>query len=106
MHIVKNKKQLRFAAYSIPNIIAKIDNKTKILAIANVTNLHGYTLDIKNLVQLAKHKNKNIIIVLDATQGIVHNKIDVQDLDIDFMACSAHKMCGPTGIGLAYIKEK
>jgi len=51
-------------------------------------------------------KNNNIFVVLDGAQMVPHMKTDVQDLDVDFLAFSAHKMCGPTGVGVLYGKKE
>ena len=46
------------------------------------------------------------MVIIDGAQSVPHMKVDVQDLDIDFLAFSAHKMCGPTGVGILYGKEE
>lgn len=79
-----------------------ITNKTKVISLAYTTNVIGDERPIKEISKLA-HDN-NIIMVVDAAQGIAHKKIDVQDEDIDFMVFSGHKMYGPTGIGVLYGK--
>jgi cysteine desulfurase/selenocysteine lyase len=61
---------------------------------------------MEKMVKSVKAVNKNIIIIVDATQAIPTQKIDVVKFDVDFLICSAHKMCGPTGIGLLYGKFK
>lgn len=84
-----------------------ITNKTKIVSFANVTNLfgyHDYNLT-KTIIQKIKSINKNILVIIDATQSIANHLIDVQDLDIDFLTFSAHKMLGPLGIGVLYGKK-
>jgi cysteine desulfurase/selenocysteine lyase len=81
-----------------------ITPKTKTISITYMSNVLGVVNDIKNISKLAKEKD--IILVVDATQGIVHNKINVKELDIDFMAFSAHKLYGPTGLGIVYINQK
>ncbi|HKL72895.1 MAG TPA: SufS family cysteine desulfurase [Candidatus Onthovivens sp.] len=79
-----------------------ISNKTKIVSIAQVTNVLGYEIDIKEMSKIA-HQH-GAILVCDAAQSAPHLKIDVVDLDCDFLLFSAHKMCGPTGIGVLYGK--
>ena len=86
------------------NVIKSITSKTKVISLAYVTNVIGDIRPIKEIIDYA-HK-KNIIVVVDGAQAVPHLKIDVQDLDIDFLAFSGHKMCGPTGIGVLYGKEK
>ena len=80
----------------------KITNNTKVISLAQITNVSGDKRDIKKVCEIA-HKN-NILVVVDAAQSAPHIKIDVQDLDADFLAFSAHKMCGPTGVGVLYGK--
>ena len=87
---------------TIENVKNAITNKTKVISLAMVTNVIGDERPIKEISKIA-HDN-NILMVVDAAQGIAHNKIDVQDMDIDFMAFSGHKMYGPTGIGVLYGK--
>ena len=87
---------------TIENLKKTITNRTKVVSLAHVTNVIGDVRDIKNISKLC-HEN-NILLVVDAAQSIAHTKVDVQDMDIDFMAFSGHKMYGPTGIGVLYGK--
>lgn len=82
----------------------KIGAKTKIVSIAQVSNVLGGINPIQELVTLA-HEN-DAIMVVDGAQAVPHMKVDVQQLDADFYAFSGHKMCGPTGIGVLYGKRK
>ncbi|MFA5236216.1 MAG: cysteine desulfurase [Bacilli bacterium] len=84
------------------NLRKTISKKTKIVAVAHVTNVMGYHLDIKSLASIA-HEFGAIIIV-DGAQSVPHLPTDVKDWDIDFLSFSGHKMCGPTGIGVVYGK--
>ncbi len=80
----------------------KITPKTKVIALAHITNSVG---DIRDLYKISKICRKNdIMLVVDATQSIGHLKTDVQRDDIDFLFFSAHKMLGPTGVGVLYGK--
>lgn len=88
---------------TIENVKSAITNKTKVISLAHITNVIGDERPIKEITKLA-HKN-NILVCVDAAQSIPHKKVDVQELDIDFLAFSAHKMCGPTGVGVLYAKE-
>ena len=81
---------------------AKITPKTKIVAIAQVSNVLGTTNPIKKIAEIA-HKN-GAVIVVDGAQSSPHIKVDVQALDADFFAMSSHKLCGPMGIGALYGK--
>ncbi len=87
---------------TIENVIKSITPKTKVISIAHITNVIGDERPIKEITKYAH--NKGILVVLDAAQSIPHKKVDVKDLDVDFMAFSGHKVCGPTGIGVLYGK--
>lgn len=76
----------------------------KIVSIVHTSNLDGVTNPIKEITEIA-HEN-NALVFVDAAQSIPHKKIDVRDLDVDFMAFSGHKMMGPTGTGVFYGKGK
>ena len=89
---------------TIDNFKKSITNKTKVVSLAYVTNVVGDERPIKEISKIA-HDN-NILVVVDAAQGIPHKKINVQKDDIDFMAFSGHKMYGPTGVGVLYGKEE
>jgi len=87
---------------TIDNLKKVITSNTKVVSLAHVTNVIG---DIRNIKEISKLCHKNgIMVVVDAAQSIAHTKVDVQDMDIDFMAFSGHKMYGPTGIGVLYGK--
>ncbi|MGQ8871436.1 cysteine desulfurase [Paenibacillus sp. TSA_86.1] len=80
-----------------------ITNKTKVVAIAYVSNVMGLVHPVKQIAEIA-HRN-GAVIVVDGAQSTPHMKVDVQDLDCDFYALSGHKMCAPTGIGALYGKK-
>ncbi len=86
----------------IENVEKAITPKTKVISLAQITNVIGDIRPIQEISSLA-HK-KNIYVVVDAAQSIAHTKVDVQKLDIDFLAFSAHKIYGPTGVGVIYGK--
>ncbi len=79
-----------------------ISAKTKIVAISQMSNVFGRINDVKTMVQIA-HAH-GAVIVVDGAQSVPHINVDVQDLDIDFLAFSGHKMLGPMGIGALYGK--
>ena len=81
-----------------------LNDRVKIVALTYVSNTLGTINPVKEIIELA-HK-QNIPVLLDAAQAIQHISIDVQALDVDFLAFSGHKMYGPTGIGVLYGKEK
>ena len=82
----------------------KITDKTKILGITHVSNVLGTINNVKKIIKYA-HK-KGAIVIVDASQSIPHMKIDVQDLDADFLVFSGHKMLAPLGIGVLYGKKE
>ena len=88
---------------TLDNIKRVIKSNTRVISLALVTNVIGDIRPIKEIIEYA-HKNK-IIVVIDGAQGIPHMRVDVKKLDIDFFAFSAHKMCGPTGVGILYGKK-
>ncbi|WLV23895.1 cysteine desulfurase [Aciduricibacillus chroicocephali] len=88
---------------TLEDIRATVTKRTKIVAMAHVSNVLGTINPVKEAAKIA-HEN-GAVIVVDGAQGVPHLKVDVQDLDCDFYAFSAHKMCGPTGIGVLYGKR-
>ena len=89
---------------TLENVKSVVTPKTKIISLAMVTNVIGDIRPMKEITKFA-HEN-NIFVVMDGAQSIGHMKTDVQDLDIDFLAFSAHKMLGPTGVGILYGKKE
>ena len=87
---------------TLDNVKKMINEKTKVISLAWITNTIGDVRPVKEITKLA-HEN-NILVVIDGAQAVGHMKTDVQDLDIDFLAFSAHKMLGPTGVGVLYGK--
>lgn len=85
-------------------IESKITDKTKIVGITHVSNVLGTINNIEKIIKYA-HK-KGAIVVVDASQSIPHMKIDVQNLDADFLVFSAHKMLAPLGLGILYGKKE
>ena len=84
------------------NLLKAITSKTKVISLAHITNVIG---DVRNIEMIGSIcKQHNIIFIVDAAQSIGHIKIDVRKSNVDFLAFSAHKMLGPTGIGVLYGK--
>ncbi|PQP79435.1 aminotransferase class V-fold PLP-dependent enzyme [Candidatus Phytoplasma phoenicium] len=90
---------------TLENFCKVLTNKTKILVLTHVSNFLGHQTPIREIVRIAKQKH-NIIVILDAAQSVGHMPLDVQELGVDFMAFSAHKMYGPFGLGVLYGKQK
>lgn len=81
-----------------------ITSKTKLVSIAHISNVTGTIFPIKEVISLAHKKGAKVF--LDAAQSAAHIPFSVRDLDVDFLAFSAHKMYGPTGIGILYGKKE
>jgi len=81
-----------------------IDNNTKIVSVVHVSNVLGTINPVKEIGKIA-HKHKALLII-DGAQSVPHLKIDIRNIDADFMAFSGHKMLGPTGIGVLYGKKE
>ena len=87
---------------TMDNLKKSITPKTKVISIAGITNVIG---DIRPIKEICKYAHEhNIFVVLDGAQMVPHMPVDVTDLDVDFLSFSAHKMCGPTGVGVLYAK--
>jgi cysteine desulfurase/selenocysteine lyase len=82
----------------------KITSKTKIVCISHVSNVTGIVNEIKKLSKIVH--DHGAIILVDGAQSVPHMKVDVQDLNVDFLVFSGHKMLGPTGIGVLYGKKE
>lgn len=80
------------------------DPDLKLVSISQMSNVLGTILPVKKMTKLAHEKN--VPMMIDAAQSVPHMKVDVQDLDCDFMAFSAHKMLGPTGVGILFAKRE
>lgn len=87
---------------TLDNLKSVVTKNTKVISIAHITNTIGDIRPIKEIGKFAKENN--IYFVVDGAQSIPHLKVDVNDLNIDFLAFSGHKMLGPTGIGVLYGK--
>jgi len=85
------------------DVIAKIGERTKIVAISQMSNVLGTINPVKEIAAVA-HRFGAVVLV-DGAQSVPHMPIDVQDMDCDFLAFSSHKMLGPTGVGVLYGKR-
>lgn len=81
-----------------------MNRNVKVVALAQITNVLGYLLPVKEICAIAHRYGA--IVVVDGAQSVPHIPVDVKDLDCDFLAFSAHKLCGPTGIGALYGKAE
>lgn len=81
-----------------------LSSKTKLVAVAHISNALGSINPIKKIIK--KAHERNIPVMIDGAQGIVHSAVDVQELDCDFYAFSGHKLYAPMGVGVLYGKEQ
>lgn len=78
--------------------------QVRLVSLGFTSNLTGYTVPAKEMISLAHRYGA--LVLLDGAQAVPHQKVDVQDLDVDFLAFSMHKMCGPRGVGVLYGKSE
>ena len=110
MVAAKNKCKLQFVGIDkkgkldINDLKSKLTTKTKLVSLVHISNTLGCCNPIKEITQLAKRNGS--LVLLDACQSLAHQKLDVLDLGIDFLAGSGHKLCGPTGIGFLWSKKE
>ena len=102
--IVKNIELDANLHVTLNNVIKAITPNTKVISLAHITNVVGDIRPIKEICEYA-HAH-NIFVVVDGAQSVPHIKTDVKELDCDFLSFSAHKMCGPTGLGVLYGKKE
>ena len=88
----------------LDNLLNEINDNTKVISIAQITNVIGDVRPIKKITRIAHEKG--IEVLIDGAQSVPHMEVDVKDLDIDFLSFSAHKMGGPTGVGVLYGKKE
>jgi cysteine desulfurase/selenocysteine lyase len=87
---------------SIPVLVTA---KTKIVALTHISNVLGTINSIKEITQVVKKINPSTLVLVDGAQSVAHMPIDVTDLGIDFFAFSGHKLYGPTGVGVLFVKK-
>src|SRR5919198_902576 len=85
-------------------ILVQENNNVKLMSLSHMSNVLGTILPIERIVKMAH--DKGITVLIDAAQSVPHMPVDVQKADCDFMAFSAHKMLGPTGVGVLYVKRE
>jgi len=110
MVAAKNKCKLKFIGIDqngkldLDDFKSKLTSKTKLVSLVHISNTLGCCNPIKEITKLAKQKGS--LVLIDACQSLAHQKLDVIDLDIDFLAGSGHKLCGPTGIGFLWSRKE
>ena len=88
---------------TMENLEKVVSDRTKVISIAHISNVVGDIRPIEKIVKYAHERG--IKVLVDGAQSVPHLKIDVQKIDMDFLAFSAHKMCGPTGVGVLYVNH-
>ena len=90
---------------NLSNLVDKIESgNVKLISLSHMSNVLGTIIPIKKIIKMA-HANE-IPVLVDGAQSVPHMPVDVQDIDCDFLAFSAHKMLGPTGVGVLYVKKE
>jgi cysteine desulfurase / selenocysteine lyase len=87
-------------SFDIDAFETALTDRTRMVAITHMSNVLGTVVPIKQVIEIAH--GRAIPVLIDGSQGAVHNKVDVQDLDADFYVFTGHKLYGPTGIGVLY----
>jgi cysteine desulfurase / selenocysteine lyase len=102
---VSNIKTGDNEAFNMEELKHKLgNNKVALVSMAYTSNISGYTIPAAEIIKLAHAYGAKVL--LDAAQTTAHRKIDVQQLDVDFIAFSMHKICGPRGVGILYGKQE
>ncbi|RXJ88771.1 selenocysteine lyase [Arcobacter sp. CECT 8983] len=102
LEVVSCNENLDFDFKDFENILKQ--NPNSFVSVTHISNAFGKIHDIKAIIKLA-HKY-DCVVMIDGAQSLAHMKVDMQELDVDFFAISAHKTFGPTGVGAIYIKEE
>lgn len=87
----------------LETLAALFDDRTRLLAITHVSNVLGTENPLQDMIALARQHGAKVLV--DGAQAVMHHAVDVQALDCDFYVFSGHKLYGPTGIGILYVKE-
>ncbi len=107
---IKNKCKIKYIGIDkegkldLEDFKSKLNKRTKIISIVHISNTLGSCNPIEEITKLAK--SNNTLVMIDACQSLAHKPIDIQKLNIDFLAGSGHKLCGPTGIGFLWAKKE
>jgi len=99
----KGVRLLRFKFGDLESLESKLDKSVRLVSFVHTSNVDGTAQPAEKIAKMA-HDNRSLVL-LDAAQSAPHKHIDVRKLGVEFMACSGHKMLGPSGTGLLYAKE-
>ncbi len=107
-HLLRKQRGITYTAvragrdgtFDLEAFKGAVTRKTKLVAIGHTANLDGTSVPARAIAEIAH--DKGAAVLLDGAQSAPHEPVDVRKLDCDFFACSVHKMCGPTGVGLLY----
>lgn len=92
--------------FNLEDFYSKINSKTKLIVMSHASNVLGNIFDVKNIIHNAKKLNPNLRFFVDGAQAAPHMLINLKSLDCDFYIISGHKMLGPTGVGILYIRKE
>ncbi len=101
LEMVKPNEQ---GLFNVAEFEEVIDNSTRLVAFPHVSNALGSIAPVREIAEIAS--DRGALTIIDAAQSVPHMKVDVQEMNCDFLAFSGHKMCGPTGSGVLYLKEE
>jgi len=101
VEIVRPNKE---GLFDISDFEEKIDDKTRLVAMSHVSNVLGVITPVKEVAQISHQHGAQLLI--DGAQSVPHLKVDVQKIGCDYLAFSGHKMLGPTGVGILYVREE
>ena len=107
-HLLRKRRGISYTAvrggrdggFDLEAFKGAVTRKTKLVAIGHTANLDGTSVPAREIAEVAH--DKGAAVLLDGAQSAPHEPVDLRKLDCDFFACSVHKMCGPTGVGLLY----
>jgi len=102
--VIKHARINERQELDIEHLKSLFTERTKLISITHVSNVLGTINPVKDVIGFAH--SKNVPVLIDGAQSIPHIKVDVQELDVDFLVFSGHKIYGPTGVGVLYGKRK
>lgn len=101
----KNMKFTVLTTEMVESLSLPVTKKTKILALTHTSNVLGTVNPVKKIIKEAKRINPDLIVLIDGAQAVPHTSIDVTDMGCDAFVFSSHKMLGPTGVGVLWVRQ-